>query len=67
MNKKILLFVLIVLMATLPLWMPATVFAITDQYDKLTYYLKALEYMYKGLIAYFEWIWRLFKLAVFGG
>ena len=64
MNKKIIIIIIGLLAITSFIWIPAIVFAITDNYDKYAYYLKALEYGLEGLKAYFEFIKDMFKLAL---
>lgn len=55
-----------VLIITSIIWLPAITFALTDNYDKFQYYVKALEYGLKGLVEYFKFIIELFKVAISG-
>lgn len=63
-ERKAIIVLLIVLALTSILWLPATVMALTDNYDKFQYYVKALEYGLKGLEAYLRFIIELFKTAL---
>jgi len=56
----------VVLLLTSIIWVPAIAFALTDNYDKFNYYVKALEYGLKGLQEYLKFVIELFKVAVGG-
>jgi regulator of protease activity HflC (stomatin/prohibitin superfamily) len=64
LNRKILLIVALILLASSPVWVPAAVFAVKGEYDKFQYYLEALKAMLNGLVEYFKAVIELFKEAV---
>lgn len=66
MSKKAIILILIVLIAISIILLPAAVFAFQGQPEKFDYYVKALEYMYKGFIAYLQKVFDLFKAAIGG-
>ena len=66
MKRKTVIAIILFIAFTSILWIPATVFAITNSLDKFQYYVKALEYGLKGLEAYFKFIIELFKTALGG-
>jgi hypothetical protein len=63
-NGKTLLIIALILLASSPLWVPATVYAMTDNMDKFQYYLEALKALLDGLVQYFNAVIQLFKTAV---
>ena len=63
-SRKLIVVVAVVLLLTSVLWFPAIALAVTDNYDKFEYYLKALEYGLKGLQEYFKFIIELYKISI---
>lgn len=63
-NRKVILVIILLTIASSIIWVPAIVLAASGNTDKFQYYLKALEYGLKGLSKYFEFIIDLFKAAV---
>lgn len=64
LNRKALLIVALILLASSPVWVPATVYAVKDESDKFQYYLEALKALLNGLVEYFKAVIELFKEAV---
>lgn len=64
MKRKLLAILIAVLILTSVIWLPALVLAVTNNFDKFDYYIKALEYGLKALVKYFEFILKLFEKAV---
>jgi hypothetical protein len=65
-NRKALLIVALILLASSPVWVPATVYAVKDESDKFQYYLEALKALLDGLVQYFNAVIQLFKTAIGG-
>lgn len=64
MSRKIIIILLVLLAITSIVWIPAIVFAFQGQAEKFDYYVKALEYMYRGFVIYLQKVIELFKVAV---
>jgi len=64
LNRKVAFIIALALLASSPLWIPATVFAVTDNMDKFQYYVEALKALGNGLVEYFKAVIELFKEAV---
>jgi len=64
MRKKLLIGILVLLIISSVIWFPITTFALTNSFNKLDYYIKALEYGLKGLQEYLKFVLELFKEAV---
>ena len=62
--RRLVAILVIILAVTSIVWMPALVFAVRDEVDKLQYYIKALEYLLAGLREYFNSVIALFKEAI---
>ena len=63
-NRKVVLLIALVLLASSPVWVPMAVFAVTDSMDKFQYYVEALKALGNGLVEYFKAVIELFKEAV---
>jgi hypothetical protein len=63
LNRKILLVVVLALLVTSFIWIPAAVFATKDEVEKFQYYVEALRALLNGLIEYFKAVISLFKEA----
>jgi hypothetical protein len=64
LNRKVVLLIALILLASSPVWVPMAVYAVRDEYDKFQYYLEALKAMLNGLVEYFKAVIELFKEAV---
>jgi hypothetical protein len=64
LRRKLILLSLVILIATSFLWMPLTVYAVTDNMDKFQYYVEALKAMVDSLRETLNAIIELFKVAV---
>ena len=64
LNRKALLIVALILLASSPVWVPMAVYAATDNMDKFQYYVEALKALLNGLVEYFKAVIELFKEAV---
>jgi len=63
-NRKVVLLIALVLLASSPVWVPMAVFAVKDSMDKFQYYVEALKALGNGLVEYFKAVIELFKEAV---
>jgi len=63
-KRVIIALIVLVLVISSIIWAPALAFALNNDFNKFNYYLKALEYGLKGLIAYFKFVEEMFKLAL---
>jgi hypothetical protein len=64
LRRKLILLSLVILIATSIIWMPLTVYAVTDNMDKFQYYVEALKAMVDSLRETLNAIIELFKVAV---
>ena len=63
-SRRLVAAALLALLLTSVLWAPAMVFAASGNPEKFDYYVKALEYLLKGLEKYFDAVVELFKTAI---
>jgi cell division protein FtsL len=66
LNRKVVLLVALILLASSPVWVPATVYAVKDETEKFQYYMEALKALLDGLVQYFNAVIQLFKTVIGG-